>query len=210
MKYTVLKWGTYLLFRTVVTWFCTPRIVTGTENLQDDRLAGPIIIAANHDGRIDPVWIFVMMYRHSLQKPTIRFLSWYTFYDMPILGWYIKGMKSFRIESGKGLEILDPVVDYLKEDGVVGIFPEGKIRKVTEKDKRAKRGVGYLSIQSQSPVLPIYVKYHKKKILPGYWLEIHFGEIWSPVTEEMTLDSVQAVADEVLEKIYQLKPAETR
>lgn len=209
MNYIVLKYGTYILFRTIVSWFSTPKRVTGIKNLQDDRLAGPLIIAANHDGRIDPVWIFVMMYRYSHQKPVIRFLSWYTFYDMPVLGWYIRGMKSFRIESGKGLEILDPVVDYLQGGGVVGIFPEGKIRKVTAKDKQAKRGVGYLVIQSQSPVLPVYIKYHKKTLLPGYWMEIHFGEVWSPVQKEMNLEQVQAVADEVLQKIYELKPDET-
>ncbi len=205
MKYVMLKFGTYLLFQTVGRIVSTPKVIRGIENIQGAQLAGPLIIASNHEARIDPAWIFLMMYLHSKEQPDIRFLAWYTFYDMPILGWYIKGMKCFRIESGKGLEILDPVVRALCEGSVVGIFPEGKIRKKTEKDKRAKRGVGYLAIQSQAPVLPVYIKYHKKKWFPGYWLEMHFGKIWNPVTSELTLDDVQKVSDDILKKIYDVK-----
>ncbi len=210
MMYQILKHSTYILFQTIVRVFSSPKIVTGTAHLQDARLDGPLIIASNHDGRIDPVWIFVLIYQYSRQKPDIRFLTWHTFYDMPVLGWYIKGMRSFRIESGKGLEILDPVVDHLKNRGVVGIFPEGKIRKITEKDKRAKRGVGYLAIQSEAPILPIYIKYHKRSYLPGYWFEIHFGKITDYLSSEDSLDTVQDISDKVLKGIYSLNPDNTR
>jgi 1-acyl-sn-glycerol-3-phosphate acyltransferase len=208
--FKIWKWITFGVFYLIVKPFSTPKIVTGISNLQDEKLSGPLIISSNHDGRIDPVWIFYMIQIHSKIKPNIRFLAWYRFYDMPVLGWYIKAMQCFRLESRKGLEVLDPAVDYLQNSGVLCLFPEGYIKKITEKQKRAKRGVGYLILKTNAPVLPVYIKYHKRSWLPFYWVEIHFGKIRNNLGQGRAEQDIQSIADTVLQLSYDLKVTQGR
>jgi 1-acyl-sn-glycerol-3-phosphate acyltransferase len=203
--YSFLRIATSLLFRFVVWPFCTPTKVSGLDKLKG--LKGPLIIVANHDGRIDPVWISVMIEKIEPQKPKdVRFFVWHKYYDMPILGWYVQNLKSFRLINRQGLQILDPGVDFVNnENGIIGIFPEGKIRKLTEKDKRAKRGVAYLAWKTQAPLLPIYIQYHRRwRNLPFFTLEFAVGDPFTIHQHIQSEDDLQTAADLVLPPIYAL------
>ncbi len=204
MLYHFLRHGTLWVFRILVMPFCTPTQVRNVDRLKG--IQGPLILAANHDGRIDPVWITMMIHRAEPKVfKDVRFFAWHTFYDMPILGWYIRNMKSYRLINRQGLQVLDPGVEFLKEGGMIGIFPEGKIRKLTEKDKRAKRGIAYLAWKSEAPILPIYIKYHKRwKRLPFYTLEFAVGEQFTIHDIIKSEDDLQKGADQVLGPIYDL------
>jgi 1-acyl-sn-glycerol-3-phosphate acyltransferase len=201
--YSILRVLTRWFLTYFLRFFCAPK-VKGFDKLRG--IKGPLIVAANHDGRIDPVWIdFLIEKANPYEEKEIRFLVWYKYYDMPILGWYIKAMRGFRVINKQGLGILDPAVDFLNSKGMIGIFPEGKIKKQSDKDRKAKRGIAYLAWKSKAPILPIYLKYHKRwKKLPFYNLHISIGEqftIHENIKNENDLLNAAAL---VLPHIYNL------
>lgn len=168
-------------------------------------IKGPMIIASNHRGRIDGVWIWyylALMNRHKIVD--IRIITGARFFEMPLIGWYLKKMRCFPVVSGKGVEVLDPMVDVLNNDGIVTIFPEGKMQKHPEQKGEAKRGVGYLVYKTHSPVLPIYINYHKKsKYLPIWDFTFVVGkiQIYDIIKDE---DNLKKIANLVLSSIYEM------
>lgn len=204
--YYFLSKITYWVAYVLVKIFSLPVVVSGLENIKN--LQRPIIIASNHESRLDPIFIAYFIYQVNKRNLDIRFYAWYKYYDMPVLGWYIKAMKSLRLINKQGLHILDEGVNLLKKGNIIGIFPEGKIKKITEKDKRGKRGISYLSWKSKTDIIPIYLFYKRRweKIPLFYTMEFVVGEkfrIYDIIKSEIDL---QKGSDIVIQKIYELKP----
>ncbi len=204
--YYFLSKITYIVVYILVHIFSVPIIFSGIGNLKN--LKGPVIIASNHESRLDPIFIAYFISFINRKNIDIRFYAWHVYYDMPVLGWYIKAMKSLRLINKQGLNILDEGVDLLKKKHIIGIFPEGKIKKVTEKDKRGKRGISYLAWKSKSDIIPIYLNYKRRwaNIPIFYQMEFVVGKkfrIYDIIKSESDL---QKGSDIVIQKIYELKP----
>jgi 1-acyl-sn-glycerol-3-phosphate acyltransferase len=203
MVYKLLYWITFWYFHTLMKFFVRAKKVGGLELIS--KLKGPLIIAANHRGRIDGIWIW---YYCALMNPQklidMRIITGARFFEIPIVGWYLKQMKCFPVTSGNGVEVLDPMVDVLKRNGIVTIFPEGKMQKHPNHRGEAKRGVGYLIEQTAVPVLPIYINYHKRiGLIPVWDLTFRVGELHSYdiIKNE---DNLKIIADSVLNSIYEI------
>jgi len=176
-----------------------------------ENIKGNLIVASNHESRLDPAFIAYFISLINKKDIDIRFYAWHKYYDMPILGWYIKQMKSLRLINRQGLQILDEGVELLKKKHIIGIFPEGKIRKLTEKDKRGKRGISYLAWKSKSDIIPIYLNYARRwsKIPFFYNMEFIVGKKFRIYDIIKSEDDLQKASDIVLNKIYELKNTET-
>jgi 1-acyl-sn-glycerol-3-phosphate acyltransferase len=203
MVHNVLYWITFWIFHTIIRLFVSTKDIQGLEHLKDIR--GPLIIASNHRGRIDGIWIWYYLARMNRNRIVhMRIITGAVFFTKPIVGWYLRQMRCFPVVSGQGLQVVDPMVDVLNDDGIVTIFPEGKMQKTVNGRGEAKRGVGYLIWKSEARVLPIYINYHQKwKNLPFYTMTFNVGKITSYDTIKSE-DKLQKVADDVLESIYQL------
>lgn len=203
MIHTVLYWITFWLFHTIMRLFVRGKDIQGLENLKD--IQGPLIIASNHRGRIDGIWIWYYLARLNRNRiVNMRIITGAVFFTKPILGWYLRQMQCFPVVSGKGLQVVDPMVDVLNNGEIVTIFPEGKMQKHPDHKGDAKRGVAYLIWKTQAPILPIYINYHQKwKNLPFYTMTFNVGKITSYDIIQSE-DELQKVADDVLESIYQL------
>ncbi len=119
--------------------------VSGLENIPDE---GPLILAANHVSTLDP--LLMAAYPKRSVEPIGAG-------DMPFNGIAAKLMDLYgflKVNRGaldrKGM---NQALDVLKQDGVLGIFPEGGTWSPGR--MRAQIGVSWLSDKGNAPVVPI-------------------------------------------------------
>lgn len=205
MVYNILYGLTFWFFHTIMRLFCKQVHISGVDRLQN--IKGPLIIASNHRGKYDGIWIWYYLALMNRSKVMSMYVvTGARFFQQPIVGWYLRQMKCFPVDRGMGVQVLDPMVAALKNNEIVGIFPEGKMQKTVHEKGDAKRGVGYLITESQASVLPIYINYYRKgKKLPLYDMTFRVGEITSYNDSKATSeDPLQALADDVLDSVYEL------
>ena len=130
--------------------------VIGGENIPSQK--GGYIIASNHVSNNDPPVV------------GITFRGKYTFmakeelfHKNPLFSWLIKRLGAFPVKRGaKDTSAIDKALESLKEGRIFVIFPEG----TRSKDGtlgRAKSGVTLIAAQAKVPVVPVFIKYGRKK-----------------------------------------------
>lgn len=112
---------------------------------------GPVIIASNHVGYIDPFCVGAAVNRR------ICYLCRESAFKWPIIGYLLKKWNAVPVDrDGKNPRGLKAVLDRLKDGEAVMLFPEGT-RTYDGTLQRAKPGIGLLVAQSQAPVLPVRI-----------------------------------------------------
>ncbi|NBP57096.1 1-acyl-sn-glycerol-3-phosphate acyltransferase [bacterium] len=202
MAYNILYWLTFWKYNTIMRLFVRIGNIQGLDNLLN--INGPLILASNHRGRLDGIWIWYYIAKMNRRYPVdIRIVTGEIFFKIPILGWYLRQMRCFPVEQGRGVEVLKPMVEVLSQGKIVTIFPEGKMQKQPHHRSNAKRGVGYLVWKSKAPVLPIYINYIKRyKYLPIWEMTLIIGKphIYNIKSE----NELKEYADKILDSVYQL------
>jgi len=202
MAYNILYWLTFWKYNTIMQIFVKQTKTQGLDILHN--ISKPLIVVSNHRGRFDGIWIwyyFAKMNRRRLVD--MRIVTGESFFKIPILGWYLRQMRCFPVERGRGVEILNPMVEVLSQGKIVTIFPEGKMQKHPDHRSDAKRGVGYLVWKSKAPVLPIYINYIKRyKYLPIWDMTFKVGELTTYNIKSE--NDLQQYADKILDSVYQL------
>ncbi|MDP4008957.1 MAG: lysophospholipid acyltransferase family protein [bacterium] len=155
----------WLFLKPLFRFFFDYKIVY-THPIED--IQSPIVVAANHTSALDAFFIGTAFPLFSSILP-IRFATapehyWRPHY-LPML-WLLG---SFPIYKKIGLQnSLKYPLSILRHGKSVGIFPEGK-RVVNGRPPRARRGVAYLSLVAEVPILPISIQGNRgitlKKIL---------------------------------------------
>jgi 1-acyl-sn-glycerol-3-phosphate acyltransferase len=115
---------------------------------------GPAIVIANHAAWFDPIWL------GKVAPPILTPLMTSQFFDMPVLGWLMKGLNAaIRVEdTGKlrrEIPELDAAIDLLDRGGTVLIFPEGMMRRKEEVVLR-RFGQGIWRILCKRPETPVF------------------------------------------------------
>lgn len=160
----------YVLFVIVFSIFYKFRVYVHKDIF---KVKSPVIIAPNHQGRLDP-WIIVIampfaVFRHLLP---IRYMGT-TYYNSQVINFleaigimplihFIYGV--IRIERGRTKhEKIVPFAEALEDGDTVGIFVEGSL---AEPGKLApiKDGVAMLQKDTGVSVLPIAIRYGKPKL----------------------------------------------
>ena len=202
MAYNILYWLTFWKYNTIMQIFVKQTKTQGLDILHN--ISKPVIVVSNHRGRFDGIWIwyyFAKMNKRNLVD--MRIVTGESFFKIPILGWYLRQMRCFPVERGRGIEILNPMVEVLSQGKIVTIFPEGKMQKHPDHRSDAKRGVGYLVWKSKAPVLPIYINYIKRyKYLPIWDMIFKVGELTTYNIKSE--NDLQQYADKILDSVYQL------
>jgi len=202
MAYNILYWLTFWKYNTIMQIFVKQTKTQGLDILHN--ISKPVIVVSNHRGRFDGIWIwyyFAKMNKRNLVD--MRIVTGESFFKIPILGWYLRQMRCFPVERGRGIEILNPMVEVLSQGKIVTIFPEGKMQKHPDHRSDAKRGVGYLVWKSKAPVLPIYINYIKRyKYLPIWDMTFKVGELTTYNIKSE--NDLQQYADKILDSVYQL------
>lgn len=135
----------FLLFFTV---FCRWR-VTGREKFPR---RGPVVVVANHISLWDPIAVGVAMPRR------VYFMAKEELFRIAGLGWIIRGLGAFPVRRGQAdLAAMRWGMRLLRQDKVLGIFPEGGRNRTEETVMAFQRGAALLAVRGRAALVPVAV-----------------------------------------------------
>lgn len=139
--------------------------VIGRENIPKEK--GGYIIASNHVSNNDPPVVGVTF------KGKYTFMAKQELFEInPLFTWLIKSLGAFPVKRGaKDNSAINRALESLKEGRIFVIFPEG----TRSKDGtlgHAKSGVTLIAAQAKVPVVPVFIKYGRKKFRRNIYISI--------------------------------------
>ncbi len=174
--------------------------VVGKENIPAAK--GGYIIASNHVSNNDPPVVgitFKGKYTFMAKEELFR--------KNPIFTWLITKLGAFPVKRGAkdGAQAIEKALQSLKDGRIFVIFPEG----TRSKDGtlgRAKSGVTLVAAQAKAPVVPVFIKYGRKKFRREILISI--GEMIP--AEKFDIDisdkhSLKQLSTLIMDNIAQLK-----
>jgi len=139
--------------------------VHNVENFND--IEGRVVVCANHTNILDPVMIA------CYSKQTIHFMGKKELFDKKILGPILRAVHCFPVDrKGVSLSAMKHAIKILKNDSILGIFPEGTRVKGFDINN-AKAGISLIAKNSSSRIIPVYIKSTYKF---RSTVDIYFGE----------------------------------
>lgn len=148
--------------------------IKGLENLPAE---GPVILASNHVSLWDPVLLGCGVPRQ------VWYMAKDELFHVPLFGWVLKHLGAFPVKRGQGdTSAIRQSLAILKEQRVLGVFPEGT-RSKTGQLQKALPGIVLFMEKSQAPIVPVRVCGTRKLFSQG-WGKVGIV-IGKPLTPEM-------------------------
>ena len=178
--------------------------IYGAENIP---ASGSIIVISNHLSNIDPSIISA-----SLPRP-IWFLAKSSLFKNPIARVFLNLYGAFPVNrSTSDISAIQWILDRLKEDQAVVIFPEGK-RNYNGLQK-ADNSFAKLAIKSNTYILPIGItgtenmQYVTRVFNPTGKITIKFGKPFKIISknEKITKENMNSINESIMMEIAQLLP----
>src|SRR5574341_746002 len=114
-------------------------------------LAGPAILAANHESYIDPPFV------GSSVPRAINYLAREDLFRRPLVAWMLRVGQAVPVDrEGGGAKGLKAILDRLLAGGAIILFPEGT-RTRDGRLQPARSGIGLAVTKSNAPVVPVRV-----------------------------------------------------
>jgi 1-acyl-sn-glycerol-3-phosphate acyltransferase len=174
--------------------------VEGEEHIPEQ---GGVILAANHISYLDALCV---AYAADLRSRRTRFLAKATFFDVPVLGFILRGVGDIPVGVGRaaGASALDSATVELAAGHCLGIFPEGMISRDLE-PRAARTGVARLAAAAGVPVVPfglwgthrLWAKGRVPRVRPGVAEVVAVGKAVTVSADE----DPRAAADRVMAAI---------
>ena len=192
----------YTIARGLVSLFYHIRFkitVVGRGNIP--KQMGGCIIASNHVSNNDPPFIGIVF------KGRYTFMAKEELFRNRFFGWLIRKLGAFPVKRGaKDLAAIDTAIESLDKGRTFIIFPEGTRSKTGELG-RPKSGVSIIAVRAKAPVIPVFVKYGRKKFRRNALISI--GEA-IPKEEFEAADitdkhSIHAISNRIMGEIAKLK-----
>jgi len=132
-------------------------------NAENVPASGGAIIAANHQTYFDPFWLGAPIGRQ------VRFLAWDKAFDWPVAGTLMRLLGAWPLQVQKG----DPrairrSVQWLREGGMLVIFPEGGRATSCGEMQEFKVGAARIALEAGVPILPVTIR-GGNRIWPRDW-----------------------------------------
>jgi 1-acyl-sn-glycerol-3-phosphate acyltransferase len=122
----------------------------GVENIPTDT---GLIVAANHQSYGDPFWLSV-----PINRP-VRFLAWSQAFSWPVVGKAIRLLGAWPLQiEGSDPATIRRTLHWLREQGVVVIFPEGGRGLPDGSMIRMKGGAVRIALEAGVPILPVTIR----------------------------------------------------
>ncbi|MCK6477763.1 MAG: 1-acyl-sn-glycerol-3-phosphate acyltransferase [Phycisphaerales bacterium] len=126
--------------------------VVGHENIPQTLHPGPLILVVNHTAGVDPLLV---------QSACPFEIRWMMAADMQVaaLRWAWEWLNVIDVDRlGRDTTSARQALRHLKNNGVIGIFPEGAIERPPRQIMPFFNGVGLIIARSSAPVLPVIVE----------------------------------------------------
>ena len=122
----------------------------GLENIP---ASGGLIIAANHQTYVDPFWLGI-----PIKRP-LRFLAWSEAFSWPVVGKTITLLGAWPLQvEGSDPTAIRRSLTWLRDSGVIVIFPEGGRGLPDGSMIRMKGGAVRMAMEAEVPILPVTVR----------------------------------------------------
>ncbi len=171
--------------------------LVNVENFNDTN--GRCIICSNHISNFDPLIL------GCFTKRKISFMAKKELFEIPVLRTVLKWLYVFAVDrTGVSVSSMKHAVSILKEDKVLGIFPEGT-RVKSYDENNAKAGISMIAKMADSLIIPVFIRSNYKLFSK---IEIVFGEATSYLKEiEGRINSEMhlQIGKQVLRDIYSLE-----
>ncbi len=117
------------------------------------KIRGGAIVIANHIGFLDPIALMLgIWYRRH------HFLCLKDFFAGRVSGWFFKQFHCIGVDRDNfSMATLRQVVDQLKDDRLVTMFPEGHLVSGGSGTDSFKSGMVLMSVMSKKPIVPVYI-----------------------------------------------------
>jgi 1-acyl-sn-glycerol-3-phosphate acyltransferase len=117
--------------------------------------AGPALLACNHVSVLDPVFIGIGV---SDRARIVRFLAAAEAFRIPVIGWSLRMIRQIPIRRGaRDREALDTAAAVIRQGGLAGIFPEGRVNAASAEPARGQKGAARLALAAGVPVVPLAI-----------------------------------------------------
>lgn len=138
--------------------------VNGKNNIPKE---GRLVLCSNHSHIFDPIIISMVFPR------PIHWMAKKQLFKNKLFSAFLNKLGAFPVDREESdLSAIKNSLRVLKEEGVLGIFPEGtRVKKINLEN--AKPGVALIGVKSQSFILPVFIK---GKFKPFSKIEVYFGQ----------------------------------
>lgn len=137
----------YILIKAIVVPLYRVK-VHGLENIPSYE---KYIVCANHKNILDPIFVA------SALKKQVHFLAKKELFKNPFLGKLLYLLGAYPVErDGKDLNVLRHSINVLKENKILGLFPEGTRVNEIKRDN-IKDGAGFIALKSEANILTIEI-----------------------------------------------------
>lgn len=172
--------------------------IVGAENIPQEK--GGFIIASNHVSNYDPPMVGIVF------KGKYAFMAKEELFRNKFFAWLITKLGAFPVKRGaKDLSAIDKALESLDNGRIFVIFPEGTRSKTGELG-RAKSGVAITAVRAEAPVVPVFIKYGKKKFRRNVCISI--GEMISAESFKIDITDkheIHRVSNLIMNEIAELK-----
>lgn len=149
---------------------------------------GKLIVCSNHKSVIDPVFLAIPF------KRQIRYMAKSELFEEHgrLARWFLCKMGAFPVKRNSGdAESVHIAMRILEDNGVLGIFPQGKCV-FDNAPFTPKAGVAMVASKTKSPVLPVSI-YCDGMIKPFCRITIRFGDVVSFEELDFNVNSRSAI-----------------
>lgn len=160
-----------------------------------------MLIMSNHTGMLDGIIIhFAFVFRR------LWFLALDNMFKKKFQKWFFTNLNCIEINrENMNTSSYNNVVNYLKKDKAVCIFPEGQIESTKDQLQKFKLGITFISIINKTPIVPVYLDrrksfWHREKLIVGEPIYLH--EYCSPIP---TMPEIERAGEILYEKEQELK-----
>lgn len=146
------------------------------------RPKGGVIVAANHAS-----WLDAPLVQFGVFPVPLTFLMSEVFYDLPILRYYFRAMRTRPIRDRSAgrpsVAAIKAALEALNAGSAICIFPEGILSSTGKMAEKGQRGIALLARKTGATVVPmgirgaadVYSRAQPKPRLTGN-IELHLGE----------------------------------
>jgi 1-acyl-sn-glycerol-3-phosphate acyltransferase len=171
--------------------------IEGADNVPKE---GGVIIAPNHRSNYDPPLIGCCIgSRH------VTFLAKKGLFINKAVSWVLRSVHAVPVDTeNPGIKSMRFFVNLLKEKKALIMFPEGS-RSKTNKFLPTQPGVGYLSIKTKVPVIPVLITGTHESMLKHFLrqtpLSVKFGKPVYPEYERATVKNARKLSEKIMDRV---------
>ena len=167
----------------------------GEKDIKEDE---SYIICANHLNYLDATAVVVF------NKKNIKFVCKETVFHNRFLNWILHLVDAIPINrEGQDIEAMKRSIKALKNNQLLGIFPEGT-RKGMAKNLKAKNGAAFMALRTGTKVIPLGIQGSFKpftKVRLNYGKPLDFSEYYG---KEKDKEVLEKVTNEIMDNIVML------